>query len=55
MDKYFSYRDRSKVHAEMRRNKVVEMINSAEGLSCLKPKGAFYVFPNCKKLIGKKL
>ena len=27
---------------EMRRNKVVEMINSAKGLSCLKPKGAFY-------------
>ena len=40
---------------EMRRNKVVEMINSAEGLSCLKPKGAFYIYPSCKDVIGKKL
>ena len=40
---------------EMRRNKVVEMINSAKGLSCLKPKGAFYVYPSCKDVIGKKL
>ena len=40
---------------EMRRNKVVEMINSAEGLSCLKPKGAFYVYPSCEDVIGKKL
>ena len=28
MDKYFSYRDRSKVHAEMRKNKVVTVTNS---------------------------
>jgi aspartate aminotransferase len=40
---------------EMRRNKVVEMINSAEGLSCLKPKGAFYIYPSCESVIGKKL
>ena len=40
---------------EMRRNKVVEMINSAQGLSCLKPKGAFYVYPSCEDVIGKKL
>ena len=40
---------------EMRRNKVVEMINSAEGVSCLKPKGAFYVYPSCEDVIGKKL
>ena len=40
---------------EMRRNKVVEMINSAKGLSCLKPKGAFYVYPSCEDVIGKKL
>ena len=39
----------------MRRNKVVEMINSAEGLSCLKPKGAFYIYPSCEGVIGKKL
>ena len=40
---------------EIRRNKVVEMINSAEGLSCLKPKGAFYIYPSCEGVIGKKL
>ena len=40
---------------EMRRNKVVEMINSAKGLSCLKPKGAFYNYPSCEGVIGKKL
>ena len=40
---------------EIRRNKVVEMINSAKGLSCLKPKGAFYIYPSCEGVIGKKL
>ena len=39
---------------EERRNKVVEMINSADGLKCLKPKGAFYVYPSCEGVIGKK-
>ena len=37
-----------------RRNKVFEMINSAKGLKCLKPKGAFYIYPSCEELIGKK-
>ena len=37
-----------------RRDYVVETLNSINGLSCLKPNGAFYVFPNCKKLLGKK-
>tara|TARA_Y100001970_G_scaffold275027_1_gene375719 strand:- start:468 stop:1655 length:1188 start_codon:yes stop_codon:yes gene_type:complete len=37
-----------------RRDFVVENINKINGLSCLKPNGAFYVFPNCKKLLGKK-
>jgi len=37
-----------------RRDFVVEHINNIKGLSCLKPNGAFYVFPNCKKLLGKK-
>ena len=39
---------------EERRDKVVEMINSADGLKCLKPKGAFYVYPSCEGVIGKK-
>jgi len=37
-----------------RRDFVVDSLNSIKGLSCLRPEGAFYVFPNCKKLLGKK-
>jgi len=37
-----------------RRNMVVEMLNAAEGLSCATPKGAFYVYPSCAGVIGKK-
>ena len=40
---------------EERRNKVYELINSAKGLSCLLPKGAFYIYPSCSNMIGKKL
>ena len=36
-----------------RRDLVVSMINEIPGLSCLKPQGAFYVFPSCAGLIGK--
>ena len=37
-----------------RRDFVVSTLNSIKGISCLKPNGAFYVFPSCKKLLGKK-
>ena len=37
-----------------RRNFVVDSLNKIKGISCIKPEGAFYVFPNCKKLLGKK-
>ncbi len=37
-----------------RRNFVVNYLNSIPGITCLLPKGAFYVFPSCKGLIGKK-
>ncbi len=37
-----------------RRNLVVDALNKIPGLSCLKPEGAFYVFPNMTKLVGKK-
>ncbi len=36
-----------------RRDMVVDMLNDAEGISCLKPEGAFYVFPSCEGTIGK--
>ncbi len=37
-----------------RRNFVVDSLNNIKGISCLRPEGAFYVFPNCKKLLTKK-
>ncbi|GAB3121589.1 pyridoxal phosphate-dependent aminotransferase [Novispirillum itersonii subsp. nipponicum] len=36
-----------------RRDLVVKMLNEAEGLSCLTPEGAFYVYPSCAGVIGK--
>ena len=30
------------------------MLNQATGLSCLSPEGAFYVYPSCAELMGKK-
>ena len=37
-----------------RRDFVVNSLNAIDGINCLKPDGAFYVFPSCKNLIGKK-
>ena len=37
-----------------RRDFVVNSLNAIDGINCLKPDGAFYVFPSCKDLIGKK-
>ena len=37
-----------------RRDFVVETLNKIVGISCLKPNGAFYVFPNCLKFLNKK-
>ena len=45
--------ERNAVFAE-RRNMVVELINDIEGLSCLTPAGAFYVYPSCATLMGRK-
>lgn len=39
---------------QRRRNLVVEGLNAIEGLSCNTPEGAFYVFPRCDALYGKK-
>jgi aspartate aminotransferase len=36
-----------------RRDLCVSMLNQANGLHCLKPEGAFYVYPTCKGAIGK--
>ena len=37
-----------------RRNFVVKSLNNIEGIQCLTPNGAFYVFPSCKGLLNKK-
>ncbi len=39
---------------EERRDLVVSMLNQTNGLKCPKPEGAFYVYPSCAALIGKK-
>ena len=44
---------RSKAFQE-RRDFVVNSLNAIEGIKCIKPQGAFYVFPSCKGVIGKK-
>lgn len=36
-----------------RRDLVVEMLNAAEGIECITPEGAFYVYPSCAGCIGK--
>jgi len=38
---------------QQRRDMVVAGLNANTGLDCLTPEGAFYVFPSCKRLLGK--
>ena len=42
------------MHFKDRRDFVVSSLNNIKGISCLKPNGAFYVFPSCKKLLKQK-
>jgi len=37
-----------------RRDLVVSMLNAATGVHCSTPQGAFYVYPSCADVIGKK-
>ena len=37
-----------------RRDLVVKMLNTAKGITCSTPSGAFYVYPSCEGCIGKK-
>jgi aspartate aminotransferase len=46
-----------KKHAKVfkrRRDLVVKMLNAIDGITCNTPEGAFYVFPSCKDLMGKR-
>ena len=38
---------------QARRDLVVDGLNASEGVTCLVPQGAFYVFPSCEGLLGK--
>ncbi|TXL70919.1 pyridoxal phosphate-dependent aminotransferase [Vineibacter terrae] len=37
-----------------RRDLIVSMLNQARGIKCTRPEGAFYVYPSCAGVIGKK-
>ena len=37
-----------------RRDQLLVSLNNMTGISCNTPNGAFYVFPSCKEIIGKK-
>jgi len=39
---------------QRRRDKVVSMLNAAQGIDCQTPDGAFYVYPSCAPLIGRR-
>ncbi len=48
------YINNSKAVFQARRDMVVKMLNQIDGINCNMPNGAFYVFPSCKGLFGKK-
>ncbi len=41
------------IEFDKRRRYMVDRLNSISGISCIKPVGAFYAFPNVSKLYGK--
>ena len=46
---------RLKAVEEQRRDHLVERMNKIEGVSCIKPEGAFYVMMNLEQIIGKQI
>ena len=42
-----------RIEFEKRRNYIVDRLNKIDGITCLKPEGAFYVFPNISNLLEK--
>ncbi len=45
--------ERTRIFQE-RRDQVVAALNGIPGISCHRPEGAFYVYPSCAGVIGKK-
>ena len=42
------------IEFKKRRNMVVKKLNEIDGISCTTPDGAFYVYPNCSGIMGKR-
>lgn len=45
--------DSVKVYRQ-RRDRCLALINAIDGLSCIQPEGAFYLYVNCAQLLGKR-
>ena len=45
---------KNKAVFQSRRDLVVSMLNQARGIVCPVPEGAFYVYPSCQGLLGRK-
>lgn len=45
--------DEMVVEFDRRRCFLVDELNSIDGITCIKPQGAFYVFPDIKRFLGK--
>jgi len=46
--------DLHNIQFKKRRDMVVKNLNQIDGINCLIPPGAFYVYPSCEGIIGKK-
>ena len=53
IDDYFFWSGREAF--KIRRDLIVDRLNSIDGISCDLPGGAFYVFPNISKIINRNL
>jgi aspartate/methionine/tyrosine aminotransferase len=47
--------DEMKVAFDRRRRTIVQMLNEIDGVICPEPRGAFYVYPSVKALLGKEI
>jgi len=48
-----SYTEQMKAEFLRRRNYMYERLNAIEGITCTRPNGAFYLYPNVKGFFGK--
>ncbi len=49
-----SFVETARAAYRQRRDCAVELIDAIDGMSCLRPDGAFYVYPSCAGLIGRR-